>query len=330
MNFDNHPTRTQGSRFGWIKDTYDERDYTPEHPKVKAIFDKFKETALPDTVDLRSWCSAVQDQGNLGSCTANAGASDVEFIENKFIGNYKDASRLFIYYVTRHAIENSSGDVGAEIRDVIKELVQFGSCLETTWPYNESKFDTKPSTAAYKEALNYQDLTYVSLPDLATIKSTLANGVAVQLGFVVFSSFMNIGSNGIMPMPKTKETYEGGHAVLAVGYITINGVEYLIIENSWASSWGDKGYFYMPTAYFSKTYQGYYCVDDCWAVLTEEMDGNTPVPPTPQPDPTPTPIVDVATALADAKITLANAQAMVIAAQTMVTNQQKVVKDLGG
>ena len=33
------------------------------------------------------------------------------------------------------------------------------------------------------------------------------------------------------------------HAVTAVGYGNEKGHEYLIVRNSWTTSWGEKGYF---------------------------------------------------------------------------------------
>jgi C1A family cysteine protease len=53
---------------------------------------------------------------------------------------------------------------------------------------------------------------------------------------------MRIGANGVMPMPTGNAI--GGHAVVAVGYD--DAKEMLIVRNSWGSSFGDKGYFYMP------------------------------------------------------------------------------------
>lgn len=56
-------------------------------------------TALPPVVDLRKWCSAVEDQGNLSSCTANGVVGIYEYTGNRLYGGgYKDLSRLFVYW----------------------------------------------------------------------------------------------------------------------------------------------------------------------------------------------------------------------------------------
>ena len=265
---------------GWIKEEPDPKNYTTYHPKVKDLFDKLYATKLPDSVDLRPQCSPVKGQGNLGSCTANAVASAIEFLELKQFKSYIAASRLFIYYNTRHDIEGTSGDLGATITDTIKSTKQFGACPEDSWPYDESKLDTKPIQTCYDAALNYQTLTYVTLSTLNDIQVTLAGGLTIPIGILVFESFENVGSNGIVPMPKAGEKLLGAHAVDVVGYIIINGVLYLIIKNSWSAAWGDKGYFYLPAAYLTKKYSdGSSYANDFKVILTEEYIQNTPIPP---------------------------------------------------
>lgn len=83
---------------GWKPDLPDYRDYTLSHKDIAAATSKFgfkDSKGLPDCIDLRKWCPPIFDQGNLGSCTANAGVSLLEYIEIKTRGKYIDASRLF-------------------------------------------------------------------------------------------------------------------------------------------------------------------------------------------------------------------------------------------
>ena len=168
--------------------------------------------------------------------------------------------------------------MGATIRDTIKSVVTYGACKEDSWPYVESKYDSKPPQSCYDKALNYQTLTYVALKTLADIQTTLAGGLPVQIGILVFESFENVGSDGIVTMPKSSDQLLGSHAVLVVGYKIINGILYLIVRNSWSASWGDNGYFYLPASYLSKTYQGQAYSDDWYVILTEEY-LNNPIPP---------------------------------------------------
>jgi C1A family cysteine protease len=73
-------------QFGWVPDYPDFRDYTEEDEGVKLLLEKtsvmpIEQAAgirLPASVDLRKWCSPIEDQGGIGSCTANAGAGVIE------------------------------------------------------------------------------------------------------------------------------------------------------------------------------------------------------------------------------------------------------------
>src|SRR5436309_3241242 len=102
-----------GRGYGWVPDLPDHRDV--RYGVVRRV-----PAQLPRSVDLRQWCSAVEDQGALGSCTGNALAGAVEFLEKKDgVARLVDASRLFVYYNER-AIEHTIGeDSGAMIRDGI-------------------------------------------------------------------------------------------------------------------------------------------------------------------------------------------------------------------
>ena len=62
-------------KYGWIPDIPDSRDYF-----YSAIRPKLR---LPVSVDLRVNCSSVEDQGQLGSCTANALAGNIEFLDKQ-------------------------------------------------------------------------------------------------------------------------------------------------------------------------------------------------------------------------------------------------------
>lgn len=58
---------------GWIPDYPDLRDYTEKTEEVKKVLMQtqlLKKKTLPKSVDLREWCSPVEDQGMLGSCTS--------------------------------------------------------------------------------------------------------------------------------------------------------------------------------------------------------------------------------------------------------------------
>ena len=139
----------KNSGYGWVPDLPDHRDFM--YSAVLRV-----PARLPRSVDLRYLCSRVEDQGQLGSCTGNALAGALEFLERKDKISFVDFSRLFIYYNERLIEHTTKADAGAMIRDGIKTLAKQGVCSEKTWPYVISKFAVKPNAACYKEALQHR------------------------------------------------------------------------------------------------------------------------------------------------------------------------------
>ncbi len=246
--------------YGWVPDIPDQRDYLLSAVlKVPA--------RLPAKVDLRPLCSKVEDQGQLGSCTANALAGALEFLERKDKVPYLDFSRLFIYYNERVLEHSVNSDSGAMIRDGIKTLAKQGACSEKSWPYVVSKFKTKPAAACYQEALEHQITSYRRILTLDQMRTCLAEGFPFVFGFAVYESFesQEVARTGIVPLPKAKEQCLGGHAVLGVGYD--DSKERFIVRNSWGTAWGMKGYFTMPYKYLSNRNLS----DDFWTIRRGEL-----------------------------------------------------------
>ncbi|MVN20508.1 C1 family peptidase [Mucilaginibacter arboris] len=242
--------------FGWLPDLPDQRDFMYAAPM--AVMQQ-----LPTTVDLRSQCPPVYDQGHLGSCTANSLAGAYEFDLKKETKPDYMPSRLFIYYNERVLINTVNSDSGAYIRDGIKTMNNQGVCPEKDWPYDISKFTNKPSQKCYDEAKKSQIKSYQRLVNsLTQLKGCLAEGFPFVFGFTVYESFMTqqVAQTGIMPMPQQGEKTVGGHAVMAVGYDDSKNA--FIIRNSWNTTWGIKGYFYMPYAYITNSS----LCDDFWTI----------------------------------------------------------------
>jgi C1A family cysteine protease len=226
-------------RYGWLPDLPDQRDFLYAAPTP------FQRN-LPTSVDLSKKCPPVYDQGQLGSCTANAIAAAIEFDQKKkFV-----PSRLFIYYNER-AMENTIlSDSGAQIRDGIKSVATQGAPPEKDWPYVIGDFSKKPPAKAYTDAKSDLITLYQRvIQDLNTMQGCLASGFPFVFGFTVYESFEGeqVAKTGILSMPASSEKRVGGHAVLAVGYDDTK--REFIVRNSWGTDWGLKGYFKMPYAY---------------------------------------------------------------------------------
>jgi C1A family cysteine protease len=249
-------------KFGWVPDLPDHRDLMYSAP-ARVV------TALPPKADLRSKCPPVVDQGNLGSCTANAIGSAHRFNQMKQSqANHFMPSRLFIYYNERVMEGTVNEDAGAMIRDGIKSISKLGVCPEKLWPYQIAKFATKPLAACYKEALKHQAISYQRvLQSLAQMKGCLASGYPFVFGFTVYESFQSaaVAKTGTVPMPSQGEGVVGGHAVLAVGYDDTK--QRFIVMNSWGTGWGAKGYFTFPYGYLTDSDLS----DDLWTIRTVEV-----------------------------------------------------------
>lgn len=222
------------------KQKKDKRDFKLNlnvHPKV----------SLPSQIDLRPSCPPVFDQGQLGSCTANAGIAAYLMLSKSTLS----LSRLFQYYMERKIEGDIKQDGGAQMRDIGKVLQMFGTCLEKYFPYNISKFSNPPSIKATQDALTRKINAYHSVTGTDGIKQVLAlMQQPVLSGITVYESFEGAGpaKTGIIPMPKKGEKILGGHAILIVGYDDTKN--WFICRNSWGASWGDKGYFYLPYQFF--------------------------------------------------------------------------------
>ena len=250
------------ARFGWIPDLPDNRDHLYAAPPAVLV-------ALPPSVDLTSKCPPVYDQGQIGSCTANAIGAGVEFDRLKQKLPDLVPSRLFIYYNER-AMEGTVGsDSGAMIRDGIKSVGQLGDCPEKMWPYDGSPFPPnpkltqKPTQTCYDQALKYKAIQYQRLAQILNqLKGCLASGFPFVFGFTVYDSFEGptVATTGHAPMPSPGEGVLGGHAVLAVGYDDAN--QWFIIRNSWGTGWGMKGYFTLPYAYLTD----HHLSSDFWTI----------------------------------------------------------------
>jgi len=231
-------------RYGWIPDLPDHRDFLYAAPADVLI-------KLPPSFDLRPECPPIYDQGQLGSCTANAIAGAIQFDQMKQkLSQTFIPSRLFVYYNARVIEGTVDSDSGAMIRDGIKSVAKQGGCPEDIWPYDISKFTDKPSNNCYQVAKGHTATQYQRVNrNLNQMKGRLASGFPFIFGFTVYESFESedVRQTGHAPLPSPGEGELNGHAVLAVGYDDSQG--WFLARNSWGTNWGMSGYFTLPYGY---------------------------------------------------------------------------------
>mmetsp|Transcript_93818 Transcript_93818/g.262489 ORF Transcript_93818/g.262489 Transcript_93818/m.262489 type:complete len:289 (+) Transcript_93818:78-944(+) len=253
--------RVRSKRFGWKPDLPDHRDRVLSLPQETT-------ERCPPKCDLRpKECFPIYDQGNLGSCTANAICAAFHF--DQIRQNVKDwvPCRLFVYYNERCMENTVDTDSGASLRDGITSCNKLGVCSEKLWPYIEEKFTEKPPSECFQTALKTRATEYARVPqNVNDMKACIAQGWPFVFGFTVCESFMTeeVAKTGKVSMPHWRDKALGGHAVIAVGYD--DGTQTFTIRNSWSDAWGDRGYFYLPYAYICHPR----LAQDFWVMKTVE------------------------------------------------------------
>lgn len=226
----------------------DERDYQFE----KMINLKLT-TALPISYRIKNdYIPGILDQGNLGSCTANAASNAVKCIIVKENRTVFQPSRLYIYWFTRYIEHTTSSDSGASLRDTMIAINKNGSCDEELWPYIISKYTIKPPTNAINNGIaNKKNFVYMSVQqNLNSIKNAISQNFPIVIGIDVYSSFESeqVTKTGIVPMPNVNtEQLLGGHAIMMISYDDTKKV--FGFMNSWGKSWGNHGFFTLPYGY---------------------------------------------------------------------------------
>jgi len=278
---------------GWLPDHPDIRDFTADHDEVKKIKNGKTEQSdplsinpdPPQSYDLREWCSPVEDQGPLGSCSAHAGIALVEYFIRKASGRNLDVSRLFMYKVTRN-LSHIEGDSGAQMRTTIGAMTLFGVPPEEYWPYEITNYDNEPPAFCYQFAESFRAINYFRLdppnttPEfrLNLIKDYISKGFPSIFGFTAYSCMDQAKTptaSGMIPFPDISDVAIGGHAVMAVGYD--NNIEILnskskntfkgafLIRNSWGVEWGIDGYGWLPYEYLTRR-----LARDWWTVIKQD------------------------------------------------------------
>jgi len=227
--------------------------FKPSPPDSRdLIFSVAKPKKLPPVVDLSNKFPPCYDQGQLSSCTANAIAAALQYDEIRerkiTISQSPIPSRLFIYYNERLLEGTQNEDSGAMIRDGVKVCNTTGFPPESIWPYEESKVNAAPIPLAYNVAVQHKVKVYKKInQSLLDLRTVLASGFPIIFGFQVYSNINETETTGILTMPSSNDTLEGGHAVLAIGYS--DETKRFKVRNSWGDEWANNGYFEMPYEY---------------------------------------------------------------------------------
>lgn len=257
--------------YGWRPDLPDNRDRLFAIEKPKAV-------AIPVRVSLRKEMPPIWDQGELGSCVAQACVA-----AHMFVHRSDDLmSRLQLYWSARFLEGMVDEDSGVTIRNGVKALAKFGVCREETWPYVIRKFRQDPPEDADQEALLHRAGEYHRLRSGDDFTRCLAEGRPFVFGFSVYDNIYDpkVERTGILGSPPSGSYMLGGHAVLAIGYdqdfhsnpvfkksgLSEEQVPKFMYEcrNSWGPRWGDAGNFWMD----ARMLEDRDVSDDFWTIFS--------------------------------------------------------------
>jgi len=251
---------------GWVRDSEQPcNDVQHADHKFSALQPtlSLSETPVAGVVDLRRFCSPIEQQAQLGSCVGNSVVGGLEFLQIKQGKTpFVDLSRLFVYYNARLMTQDQDKDNGTYIRLAMGTLSSLGTCSEAKWPYDVTKVFIRPSWSSYREGYAnkidaYYKIDATGADRIETIKAALQAQHPVVFGMIVDQDYMDVGSDGMVAMPKPVRVNSGGHAQLIVGYN--DNTRRFIVRNSWGVYWGDNGYGYVPYDYLDAS-----DADDFW------------------------------------------------------------------
>jgi len=245
--------------------------YSPE--AFKKQFGQFSLSTASAPAVLSLTTPAVRDQGQIGSCTAFCGSEAYEILYNYKFGAFPAVrSPAFLYYEERVNIlhQRIGADNGANMVNIDQALTTYGICNETLMPYPSSNkstaYKTPPTSAAISDALGYKITNYalINTGDTAAVKNCIRNHIPVMMGFNVYDKtstyqyFEGLNTTNYTYNPLTSGgalasgvVLLGGHATPIIGYDDTR--QAFLVQNSWGTSWGNHGFYYMPYSVFSST-----------------------------------------------------------------------------
>jgi len=220
---------------GWLRDAPSPKDFRAT-PNL---------TSLPRDVDLRNHCGHVEDQGQIGSCVANAAVGALEYQHRKAGKPAVELSRMFVYFNARRMRGTQDRDSGLSIAEGMAAFLAYGAPPEDAWPYDPNLLTRTPDDAAYTKAAENVPPEYARVDGLENTKGALAQQFPVVFGISLPTRcYEEAGKSGVIPTPTSAELdkakREGGHSMLLVGYDLSAG--HFLVRNSWGQNWGDKGY----------------------------------------------------------------------------------------
>ncbi|XP_040474724.1 cathepsin S [Falco naumanni] len=211
-------------------------------PKPSSTYRPRPGSEVPDTVDWREkgCVTDVKNQGACGSCWAFSAVGALEgqvklktgklvslsaqnLVDCSMMYGNKGCSGGFMTRAFQYIIDNQ----GIDSDDSYPYTAQNGTCQ-----YNAS--------ACAATCSKYVELPYA---DEAALKDAVANIGPVSVAIDATQPTFFLYKSGVYDDPRC--TQEVNHAVVVIGYGTLNEKDYWLVKNSWGVHFGDQGYIRM-------------------------------------------------------------------------------------
>ncbi len=212
--------------------------------KIEAEKEEASKLGFPAVYDLRSLgsVSSVKNQGTCGSCWVFATAGSLESNWLTLGESEKNISENNMKEC--HRFDWSPCEGGNSSMATSYLSLNQGPVLETSDPYSEEEENSCVSSLT---PLNYVYEAHYLPNTMSVIKQAITDH-----GALFTSLYMNESSSYYNSSNYTYYYYGSAnpnHAVTLAGWddtkVTAGGTGAWIIKNSWDSSWGDNGYFYV-------------------------------------------------------------------------------------
>ena len=200
----------------------------------------FKNVKIPNSIDWRAngYVTDVKDQGQCGSCWAFSAVGAIE-------GQHANVTNNLVSLSEQNLVDcstDNSGCDGGWPEKAMSYVNNSGIDTESSYPYTGMdgvcNFNKSNVGATINDVVLLPQGNMTTLYEALATVGPLSIAIDAEYDFQLYSSGIYNSTNC---SPDNLD-----HAVLAVGYgITIDGHKYIMVKNSWGTSWGMDGYIYM-------------------------------------------------------------------------------------
>ncbi|MGE6397855.1 C1 family peptidase [Chryseobacterium scophthalmum] len=197
----------------------------------------------------------VGNQGREGSCVAWAIAyAALSSMDFNFNGPVGTSTRSPEYMFNQIKVGNTC-TAGSYITSGMNLAKNQGVCGWNEMYYTDAGCSTQPNASqrAAAKAHRFQTWGTADKTNIEGIKAAISMNFPIILGIKVDQSFYDMQYTGWIWKSHYGKFY-GGHAVCVIGYDDSKNA--FKVQNSWGTSWGDSGYFWIDYDFFKKTTNG--------------------------------------------------------------------------